>query len=417
MQVPKTRSFKAMVEFQQCSYSITTTTYQAVLELTTPPEISRMLCHALANISAICPTLLSTCFAPEDVAQMKSLHLQEMKEFLLRIAKHRVAAGQLDDCIQNILELKGKEQELKHVSSAVNNSEDRTVLQGSNANVGIVESTAKSDLIENQNTDPGTSDDHTGSAASQEEYIEEYTSQPLEDSAADTVISHTTDLHHEYYDVTEFKPEESGQISPAVESNTAGLGGGGHNSTLLFDNNGLVIDGPRENFQLESDNNEVALGTGLLHGSLINIDGHPVTGGRYQSDHDEEDQEDHHDISMAGHETEHDEQASQVVRSVQDYHVVDENVDDDDLEDSESDRRQDNDADDNVSVTHESSSLLSALPSGTSALQGGAVKYLSLGRASLSSASPAPTPEIVSHIVISLGVCHFYFMLCRLFVY
>jgi hypothetical protein len=87
-----------MSSFQQCSHYITSSTYQDVLDLTTHTEIFRMLCRALANISNTCPTLLKECFGPDDVAQMKSLHLQEMRDFLLRISKNRVSAKELESC-------------------------------------------------------------------------------------------------------------------------------------------------------------------------------------------------------------------------------------------------------------------------------------------------------------------------------
>jgi hypothetical protein len=87
-----------MSGFQGCSHDITTATYQTVLELTTHAEILKALCHALDNISISCPILLRECFAPEDVNQMKQLHIQEMKEFLMRIAKNRVSAAELDEC-------------------------------------------------------------------------------------------------------------------------------------------------------------------------------------------------------------------------------------------------------------------------------------------------------------------------------
>jgi hypothetical protein len=46
--------------------------------------MATLLCTALTNISLSCPHHISECFAPEDVEQMKNLHLQEMKEFLIK---------------------------------------------------------------------------------------------------------------------------------------------------------------------------------------------------------------------------------------------------------------------------------------------------------------------------------------------
>jgi len=47
-------------------------------------DVSSLLCEALTNISRTCPAHIRECFAPEDVEQMSNLHLQEMKEFLIR---------------------------------------------------------------------------------------------------------------------------------------------------------------------------------------------------------------------------------------------------------------------------------------------------------------------------------------------
>ncbi len=93
-------SNSAMTAFHQCSRTVTTLAYQTVLELTTHTEISEMLCQALANISATCPNLLQQCFAPEDVDQLKSLHLLEMKDYLVKIARNRVTAKELEGCAE-----------------------------------------------------------------------------------------------------------------------------------------------------------------------------------------------------------------------------------------------------------------------------------------------------------------------------
>jgi len=87
-----------MSSFHQCSRTIISSTYQAVLDLTTHAQILRMLCQALTNVSATCPSHLRECFAPEDVEQLKSLHLQEMKDYLVQIARNRVTATELEGC-------------------------------------------------------------------------------------------------------------------------------------------------------------------------------------------------------------------------------------------------------------------------------------------------------------------------------
>jgi hypothetical protein len=58
-----------------------------------PEEVATVLCDALNNISSNCPAQIKECFLPEDVHQMKTLHLLEMKDFLLRLL--RVSGGQV----------------------------------------------------------------------------------------------------------------------------------------------------------------------------------------------------------------------------------------------------------------------------------------------------------------------------------
>ncbi len=333
--VPKKapRATQVMADFQQCSYRITTLAYQTVLELTTHTEISEMLCQALANISATCPNLLQECFAAEDVDQMRSLHLQEMKEFLLRIVKGRVSAEQLEGCISDILKESERKPDVAEVSAEVTNSGSRA-----------------SDFNTDMSDRPGISMSTVGRQevqmddfSRQPEHEEEYTFSPLDDSAEDftwsppvqdddspmeTASSHTTDLN-EYYDLTESSlPDEEEE------------------AMLISD--GVAVIGNDDSLPIDDD---------LHHGILLDL--------------------------QPAEEPEEEDSVSQVVRSVQDYQIFD--------EDSNSNSNSniiDNEMNDDQQLD-------SVLASGTSALQGGE-KYQ----------VPSNSPDIKS-VPASLLICHF----------
>ncbi len=283
-----------------------------------------MLCQALANISTTCPNLLQECFAAEDVDQMRSLHLQEMKEFLLRIVKSRVSAEQLDGCISDILKESERKPEVAAVSAEVTNSgseasdfntdmSDRPALGMSNVSRGEVQ-------MDDFSRQPEHEEEYTFSPLA-----EDFTLSPVQDddSTMETASSHTTDLN-EYYDLTEsslFDEEEEAMLIPEL--------------AVIRNDDGLSIDDD------------------LHHGILLDL----------QPAEEEEDS------------------ISQVVRSVQDYQVID--------EDSNSNS---NSIDNKM---NDDQQLGSVLASGTSALQGGQKYQL-----------PSNSPVIKS-VPVSLLMCHF----------
>jgi hypothetical protein len=340
-----------MADFQQCSYRITTLAYQTVLELTTHAEISEVLCQALANISATCPNLLQECFAPEDVDQMRSLHLQEMKEFLLRIVKGRVSAQQLDGCISDILKESERKPEVAKVSAEVTNSDSKA-------------SDFNTDMSDSQATGMSTvsrQEVQMDDFSRQPEQDEEYTFLPLDDSgedftwsppvqdddfAVETASSHTTDLN-EYYDLTESSlpdEEEEAMLIPEM---------------AVGNDDGLPIDDD------------------LHHGILLDL----------QPAEEEE------------------ESVSQVVRSVQDYQVIDEDSNSSSNINSNSNSNRNIISNSNINSNSNSNiieneknddqQLDSVLASGTSALQGDE-KY------------PLPSNSPVKKsVAASLFMCHF----------
>jgi len=97
-------SSAAMNNFQTCSHSTSSTIYTTVLDLDDIIKIIESLCAGLQNISSECPGLLATCFAPDDVKQMKTLHLQEMKKFYYTLVQDRIPKNALESC-DEVLEL------------------------------------------------------------------------------------------------------------------------------------------------------------------------------------------------------------------------------------------------------------------------------------------------------------------------
>jgi len=91
-------SSAAMNKFQTCSHSTSSTIYTSVLDLDDTNTIIESLCAGLHNISSECPGLLATCFAPDDVKQMKTLHLQEMKKFYYTLVEDKIPKNALESC-------------------------------------------------------------------------------------------------------------------------------------------------------------------------------------------------------------------------------------------------------------------------------------------------------------------------------
>ena len=85
-------------EFQTCSHSTSTAVYQAIHSLSSAKLVANKLCKALTTIGTVCIKKLSECFAVEDLLQMRKSHLEEMKNFLLRISSEKVSDDALDNC-------------------------------------------------------------------------------------------------------------------------------------------------------------------------------------------------------------------------------------------------------------------------------------------------------------------------------
>jgi hypothetical protein len=468
-----------MVEFQQCSYRITTTSYQSILELTTQSEIASMLCQVLTNISTSCPALLKECFATEDVEQMKQLHMQEMKEFLLRVAKNRITAKQLEDCIEDILEHK---QELDVVEARGNSSQhsDTQLINSSDSrhvtnvsvhheedthSVGMSSSRQHSEsqpssnssavkvnaptqnVIADQDADSHHEDNfdtnHEAVTMSPEEYHEEYADPPIGSAANHTRDLSEYDLFQDDFEVEGGSDQGQQDASHEYElSQSSNINGQGSNfdhdhlteKNLMSDNLPEMIDHGddltyRYSNHHSDDINDNGQQAGSGHGHEDNqVEDHmkdrsdheqvvEVEHGTHEAhdghhdvlpdgDHDQafvdehgshEAHDSHHDIllgSQQADEPENNDSFSQVVRSVQDYHVIDDAIDD----------FKNNVVDAKSSVS----------ASGTSAFQGEGGRQLpSSRRASLvifSSSSSSVISEPISFIVTSLLISQIHFV-------
>jgi len=84
--------------FQNCSHEISTSVYEASLQMESTILLTGKLCKALTDIGTLCVKHLKECFARDDVIQMKRSSLAEMKDFLIRIVNGKVKKDALDDC-------------------------------------------------------------------------------------------------------------------------------------------------------------------------------------------------------------------------------------------------------------------------------------------------------------------------------
>ena len=84
--------------FQNCSHAISTRVYEATQLLTSPGPVTKHLCRGINDITNICVSHLSKCFAQKDVIQMKRSNLQTMKRFLIRLMDGKVEDNVLDQC-------------------------------------------------------------------------------------------------------------------------------------------------------------------------------------------------------------------------------------------------------------------------------------------------------------------------------
>ena len=84
--------------FQNCSHEISTSVYEASLQMESTIQLTGKLCKALTDIGTLCVKHLKECFASDDVIQMKRSSLAEMKDFLIRIVNGKVKKDALDDC-------------------------------------------------------------------------------------------------------------------------------------------------------------------------------------------------------------------------------------------------------------------------------------------------------------------------------
>lgn len=181
-----------------CSHKISTGVYTDIQDLTSVPTISAKLCTALSAIGTVCVKDLNQCFATEDLLQMRKSHLEEMKNFLLRISQGKVSKDALDNC--KILDYtEHVEDQLSPVTEVIENQSDTTTI------------TAPRVKTTTTTTTTTTTEDNKGSRSAefQEEEME------AEDEAEDEEVGDSSTDTAERLQAT---PQSSSSSRPVIHS-------------------------------------------------------------------------------------------------------------------------------------------------------------------------------------------------------
>ena len=95
---PESKIFRHQEEFQNCSHEAVTSVYQEAHE-DSEAVTTKKLCKTLTVIANVCPEHLRECFETNDLLQMRSNHLHQMKRFLRRVFSNRISNMKfLDNC-------------------------------------------------------------------------------------------------------------------------------------------------------------------------------------------------------------------------------------------------------------------------------------------------------------------------------
>ena len=95
---PESKIFRHQEEFQNCSHEAVTSVYQEAHE-DSEAVTAKKLCKTLTVIANVCPQHLRECFETNDLLQMRSNHLHQMKNFLRRIfSKSILNMNFLENC-------------------------------------------------------------------------------------------------------------------------------------------------------------------------------------------------------------------------------------------------------------------------------------------------------------------------------
>jgi len=92
------QTLKVQNSFQSCSQTSSTMAYRKILDVENEEKVKKILCDTLNTIKNVCIADLATCFSAEDIKIMNESNLEQMKTFLVRIARGKVDEKALEEC-------------------------------------------------------------------------------------------------------------------------------------------------------------------------------------------------------------------------------------------------------------------------------------------------------------------------------
>jgi len=107
-------------KFQICSHNTTTAAYSEVRNQEDASLVLSSCCRALQRMERRCYRHLTDCLSPEDVEEVKKVHMVEILDYLMAMAEGRVGRNQLDRCREN-----NNMEELDELSSVYDYEEYR----------------------------------------------------------------------------------------------------------------------------------------------------------------------------------------------------------------------------------------------------------------------------------------------------
>jgi len=84
-----------------CSQTSSTRAYEKMFDVEDITKLKNILCDTLKTITNVCKDHLKDCFSVEDIEIMNESNVEQMKTFLIRIARGKVNKYALDDCDTN----------------------------------------------------------------------------------------------------------------------------------------------------------------------------------------------------------------------------------------------------------------------------------------------------------------------------
>lgn len=89
---------KVQSTFQKCYHSISISVQEDLQDVTDASVVSDNICQALTKIVDVCVESLIKCFSPGDISSLRSLHLEEMKEYFVENMGYKADNESLNSC-------------------------------------------------------------------------------------------------------------------------------------------------------------------------------------------------------------------------------------------------------------------------------------------------------------------------------